>query len=283
VLISGGKDSSLLLHQLATQHPDLRIMTLLVDNGFMSPIALENAERVRAKFDVDHMIYRLKSSFVSKGFAFTLTHLDRQLGYSIVDLLDGTFTFNAARNLASQMGIPLILCGLSRTQAETVFGDDDYELPPGRELEVFEELSQTPLYEIFNEEEMDRFWERSKYPNVEPPRFIMPYVASDPAETYILNEVERLGLLEADRTRPLLTNNALIPVIAIAEINHLGYTSFEVEFSQMIRGGKSDRTYWRNLFEMAEYSAKTGHFLSDSTMATLKELGLSKQDVGLSF
>ncbi|MDX1601023.1 MAG: hypothetical protein R3191_05875, partial [Anaerolineales bacterium] len=99
--------------------------------------------------------------------------------------------------------------------------------------------------------------------------------------TEILNHVEQSGLLDANRTRPLLTNNALIPVIAIAEISTFGYTSFEVEFSKMIQEGRSERRYWRNLFEMAEYSARTGRFLSDSTLETLDALGLTKADIGL--
>jgi hypothetical protein len=48
----------------------------------------------------------------------------------------------------------------------------------------------------------------------------------------------------------------------------------------MIRAGKSNLAYWRNLFEMAEYSAKTGRLLSESTVETLKTLGLSKKDIG---
>lgn len=280
VLISGGKDSSLLLHHLHSAYPGLRMMTLLVDNGLMSPIALENAAGVRSKFDIDHLTLQLDLAFVNKGFRFTLTHLDRQERYSIVDLLDGTFTFNAARNMATHLKIPLIVCGLSKIQAKTVFGNDHYELPPGRELSAFEELANTPLDEIFDEDDLERFWDESKNQDREPPRFVMPFVSWDPTEDFILAEVERLGLLRKDRTRPLLTNNALIPIITIAEINHFGYSSFEVEFSKMIRGGKSDPAYWRNLFEMAEYSAKTGRFLSESTVETLKTLGLSKKDIG---
>ena len=45
VLFSGGKDSSFLVHRLITEYPKLRIVTMLVDNGFMSPYALDNAAR----------------------------------------------------------------------------------------------------------------------------------------------------------------------------------------------------------------------------------------------
>ena len=281
VLISGGKDSSLLLHRLRSDYPGLRLISLLVDNGFMSPIALDNAARVRSRFDVDHLTYRLNAGFVAKGFRFVLTHLERQRGYSMVDMLDGTLTFDTARTLASQMRLPLIICGLSAVQSETLFAARLQELPPGEEVRAFERLAQTPLPEIYDEDEMERFWDPANYPASEPPRFMMPMVVWDLDETHILAEVERLGLLQADRTRPLLTNNALIPLIAIAEISQFGYTSFEVEFAEMIRRGKSDRTYWRNLFEMAEYSAKTGSFLSASTLETLSALGLTKADVGL--
>jgi hypothetical protein len=113
------------------------------------------------------------------------------------------------------------------------------------------------------------------------PRFLMPFVAWDPDESHILREVARLGLIGRGRCSPLMTNNALIPVIGISEVLRHGHTCFELEFARMIREGKSERTYWLHLFEMLEYSAKTGRFVGKTVAGTLEALGLTRRDLGL--
>ena len=131
------------------------------------------------------------------------------------------------------------------------------------------------------EEEQGNFWDASRWPVNQIPRVIMPFVAWDPDEAFILNEVSRLNLIDKKKTSPLLTNNALIPIIGLAEAKRFGYTSFEVEFARMVREGKSERAHWLNLFEMLEVSAKTGLFINKGVVQTLAALGLTKKDIGL--
>ena len=78
-----------------------------------------------------------------------------------------------------------------------------------------------------------------------------------------------------------MTNNELIPVIGLIDVAKFGYSTFEPEFAQMIREGKTERRYWLNVFEMLEYSAKTGRFISSTVDQTLAKLGLTRADVGL--
>jgi hypothetical protein len=75
-----------------------------------------------------------------------------------------------------------------------------------------------------------------------------------------------------------MTNNLLIPVIAMAEAACFGYCSWEVEFARMVREGRSDRTYWRNIYEMLEIAVKTGAFVGRTVSDTLRRLGLSMND-----
>lgn len=281
VLLSGGKDSAYLLHSLASVYPELRILTVLVDNGFMSPIALENASCLRRKFNFDHITLSPRRSFVKTVFHYALTHLERQKGYSIVDLLDGTITFDSARNLAAKCGIPLVIGGVGRVQAENLFGITSFELTREQELAALKKHADIVLEEVTEDEDFHLWWDPLKWPSASRPRTIFPFMVWDPDETYILKEVERLGLIDKKRCSPLLTNNALIPVIGLAENARLGYTSFEVEFARMIREGKSKRKYWLNLFEMLEVSAKTGKFINKSVTQTLSALGLSKADIGI--
>ena len=48
---------------------------------------------------------------------------------------------------------------------------------------------------------------------------------------------------------------------ALVDVHQLGYSSFEVEFCRMIREGKADLTHWRNVFELLEYTSRTGMFV----------------------
>jgi hypothetical protein len=60
-----------------------------------------------------------------------------------------------------------------------------------------------------------------------------------------------------------------------------GYSRYEPEFSQMIREGRAEKGHWRNMFEMIEYSAKTGAFIRGTVREGLRRLDLRPQDVGL--
>lgn len=281
LLFSGGKDSCFLLHYITTMCPELRLLVVLIDNGFMSPIAMQNAKHILTHFDVDRITVQPRPGFVRKVFHHALTHLEQQRGYSIVDLLDGYITFDTAKNLAARMDIPAILCGLSKAQAENAFGLPGHEFPIDGERQALTEHAGIELRQVFDEDEMLYWWDGSLWPAERVPRFILPLCLWDPGEAYILRKVVELGLISKKHSSPLLTNNALIPVIGMAEVARFGYSSFEVEFARSIREGKSDRRYWLHLFQMLEYSAKTGRFVNRTAVQTLASLGLTKADIGL--
>ncbi len=281
LLFSGGKDSTYLLHRITQDYPGLRLCTLLVDNGFMSPIALENANRVLSKFDIPHVHFKPKPSFVHKAFRNALLQIPRQQGYSIVDLIDGYITFDSAKNFAAYHNIPLIICGLSRVQSEHIFGLTSFEFTPDDATQPLTEHASLALNELFDADEMQYWFDGSKWDTSRIPRFIVPFFAWDLDETEVIDVIDRLGLFDKRRSSPLLTNNALIPVIGMAEVAQFGYCSWEIEFARMVREGKSERRYWRNLFEMLEYSTKTGRFVNKTVDQTLAALGLSRADVGI--
>jgi hypothetical protein len=280
LLFSGGKDSSYLLHRITTSYPRLRLLTVMVDNGFMSPYALDNAERVLRRFDVAHLRLQPRPSLVRRTFRCALTHLDRQDGYSIVDEMDGHITYDSAKLLAVRMEIPLILCGISTVQAEFALGFTGSEMPPELGLRQTLERLEIPADEVLADGDMHDWWDPQQHPAERLPRVLLPLVAWDVSEEEILSEVARLGLLDERRSSPLMTNNALIPVIAMAEVARFGYCCWEVEFARMIREGRSARGYWLNLFEMMEYAARTGRFVG-SVDETLARLELSRQQVGI--
>ncbi|HTD53041.1 MAG TPA: hypothetical protein VK780_08450, partial [Thermoanaerobaculia bacterium] len=129
VLYSGGKDSTLLVHKLTTEYPRLRILCLMVDNGFASPVALANTRRVFERIDADHFVYKPRASLFRKTFRHAFTHLGRGGCYGTVDRLDGELTFDIGRNLAASLQIPLLIIGLSGEQCERILGLSNFESP----------------------------------------------------------------------------------------------------------------------------------------------------------
>ena len=196
-------------------------------------------------------------------------------------MMDGQLTFDSARNLAANLEVPLIVCGLGRTQVANIFGGMRIELSDEDERNPLAARQNLNLEEHFTTDDMRHWFDRERWPRHRLPRVLMPLVAWNPAESDIVAMVERLGLLRRGQGNPLLTNNAFIPLIAISEVANFGFNSFEIEFSRLIREGRIPQKYWQNLFEMVEYSARTGRFLSKSSLEVLERLGLSRQDVGL--
>jgi len=281
LLFSGGKDSAYMLHRITEEYPNLRLLCLLVDNGFMSPYALENAKSILGKFNVDSTTYYPRFSFVKKVFRYTLTNPARFNGYTTIDLMDGFVTFDSSKNLAAKLDIPLVLCGLSKMQVVTAFGPIGCEYPREKELKPLKEHVGINLREVFNDEEMNYWFDASKWPEEKVPRFVFPMAAWDLDEDFVLGEVERLDLISSKQLRPLMTNHELIPVIGMSEVANFGYCCWEVEFAPSVREGKSNRDYWLSLFEMVEYSSKTGRFINKSMINTLNRLDLSKKDIGI--
>ena len=85
-------------------------------------------------------------------------------------------------------------------------------------------------------------------------------------------------LLNVRSASPLSTNSILIPLMLIADMKNLGYSSFEPEFAQLIREGKADRNTWLNQFELFKWLTVNG-FLEKTFRDGLKTLDLNPEDV----
>lgn len=281
MLFSGGKDSCWLLRRLQNDFPQLRLLTLLVDNGFMSPIALENAAWAIKQFGVDFLVFKPDAGFVRKAFRLAFQQIPHQAGYSIVDAVDGQITFDTARNFAAGYGIPLVISGLGRTQVRNIFGEARIEMTEEDEQNPLVRRHGLSLAAHFSKPEMSHWFDRARWPAERVPRVISPLVAWNPPEREIVDELVAVGLLRPGSSSPLLTNNAFIPLIAVSEVARFGYNTFEVEFSSLIREGRIERDYWMNLFQMVEYSARTGRFIGPAQREALRTLDLSLSDLGL--
>lgn len=282
VFYSGGKDSTYLLHRLKIDYPNLRLLAITVDNGFMSPVAMSNIKQTIARLDVEHMILKPPSTLYKKLFAYAFTHPSKMGSAESIDVLDGELRFDIGRHLAAKLHIPLILIGLSRDQMSVYNGKPQCESDRAFEESKRTTVSNYTLTELpLSSEESKYWWDATRYDNGAIARVLFPLAAWNKDEQFLSNEVVALGLISEGKQSPLLTNHLLIPLMALTDVAQLGYASWEPEFAQMIREGKADRKYWQHLFEMVEYAAKTGRFIGASIDDLLTQLNLRRADVGL--
>ncbi|MEM1434554.1 MAG: phosphopantetheine-binding protein, partial [Pseudomonadota bacterium] len=106
MLLSGGKDSTYVLYQLAAM--DLDILTFTLDNGYISEGAKANIRRVTEHLGIDHVF--ATTEHMPEIFADSLAR------YS--NVCNGCFKtiYTLSMNLARERGIPSIVTGLARGQ-----------------------------------------------------------------------------------------------------------------------------------------------------------------------
>lgn len=284
VLFSGGKDSSYIVHRLLVEHPELRLLTYTHHNGFMSPIAIENVERVLGKLGVDNMFYRHRLDFMVQLFRYQLTHLGPDGGYGTVDYSDGELLLDGSMNLAAKLRIPLIICGYSKYQIIDGLNWDSFMMPDKRRFSDRKEIAGNALQDIFpDKNDQNIWWHASKWEKEQIPQMAFPLVAWDLAEQDIRAKVIQLGILEAGLDSPILTNSEYIPLLGVVDVHRDGYSSFEPEFSRMIREGKAKKENWQYVWEVLEYTARTGQIISGTIDETLAKLELTRQDVGIKY
>lgn len=280
VMISGGKDSTLLLHRLRTDYPKLRILTLTIDNTFMSPVALNNIQQVVKKLQVPNITYRPDPEIFNQAFSYAFTHLGDKGCAQTVDTVDGDIFISIGKNMAAKLKIPLLFIGLSFEQVDRYlhwnsFENQDYQKIPQTRVGDF------ATSDLVEEKFSSIWWNPSKVEEHHIPRVICPFYVWRMSEIEIKEKTAALGILTKKEVSPLLTNNALIPLCGLVDIAHLGYSSWEPEFSRMIREGKTDKELWQSIFELLEYSAKTGRFISSSVDEVLSRLTLTREALGV--
>lgn len=279
--VSGGKDSAYLLCKLRTEFPELRVLGVTVDTGFLSPTAVENTLYLVGQFNVDHIFFKPDPNLFITGFRYALTHLGSKGCYGNVDRFDGDLVHDIARHIAAAHKIPLILSGVSRKQVEIIFGIHQFEMPRERELVARQDTGGLLLSQMYEKQDLKHWWNPEHYDIDDIARVVFPLYAWNFSEDEIRQKVISLGLIRAGKDSPLVTNNLLLPLMGFVDVASLGYSSFEGEFADMIREGKADYTQWRNIFEMTEYSAKTGWLVRKEVLAMLEKLALAPEDVGL--
>jgi hypothetical protein len=245
VLLSGGKDSAYILYRVTSEFPKLRILSVMVDNGFSSPVALSNAEYVAKKLNVDFLMYRSEVDEFKRKLKQAFIELNGRSAYGAIDYVDGTMIFDAAKKLSGNFGIPLLISGLSWAQLEQIAGVEN----------TF--VQNQPDYNLIE---------------------VFPLAAWKTEEHAVRKFVRDKALIPKGKDSPIVTNNDLILPMCVIDILNLGYCSFEPEFAQLIREGKAERNQWRNTFELLEYGVKTGRLIKEANKA-LAKMNLSIDEI----
>jgi hypothetical protein len=254
VFYSGGKDSTLLVHKLMEEYPQLRFLSVTIDNGVMSPIAIENINQIVSRLGFDHIFYRPNDNVFQRSFKFAIEQVKGRGCSQVVDMIDGDLFHDVGFHLAAKMEIPLILSGLSKEQVADIIKIKQFTLPADRLEQKRIKSGCLSLSDFAKDSDHDNYWwSPENYKQL--PTVIYPNSVWDYTRDEIDDLIQNACGLTASRLEPLLTNNLLIPIMAVIDYRQIGYSSFEPEFSKMVRRGNVERKYWLNLFQFCEYSA----------------------------
>lgn len=244
LLLSGGKDSAYMVWRLKKDYPNLRLLCVAVNNGFMSPTAIEGANLSAEKAQCDLLwVHSYRDEFKSK-LRQAFLDLKGRGSYGIIDHTDGSLIFEIGNRIARRLEVPVIFAGLSWVQIHMISGLKD---------EFLEDLGKGLEY-------------------------VFPLAVWRTSETDIRKIVREQGLLPPEGVSPVSSNSQLIMAMAILDVLNNGYSSFEPEFAQLIREGKAKRKDWIYVFELMEFAATRG-LLKGELQSNLDKLGLKISDI----
>lgn len=263
-LFSGGKDSTYILNRLKKNYNRLRILALTVDNGFRSPVGKQNAEKICEYLDIDHLEIRPYQVF-KKLYRYGFEHLSYR-GFVCTDFWEGELFQDIGRNLAAQMEIPLLMLGYTPEQLSydylpmdfdeyQLYGRSGFEF---RDNQMFtrERFLGLRLADIFTPEEMNYWWDASKWPLERIPTMVFPLQAWGYHKMAVVEEISSsLNLILDKRSlNSMLTNDIYVGLGFYLDYRIFGTSpQFEEEFAYHVRSGKEDYRQNRNLWEAMEY------------------------------
>ncbi len=259
---SGGKDSSYTL-QLAVEKYGLRVLSFTMDNGFVSPTARENIERVVDTLGVDHITVRPSSRFykkVIKATALLPLYQEQTLrrisaGCNACISLVNTM----ALKLALEKGAPLILAGftLGQIPANAIIYRNHFKFFQESRKDSLDRLraavgSEVDEYYGVSDAVLDRV---ESYPyNVN------LLCLEEITEDEIVARVEKLGWRRPTDVDGCSSNCQLNTFNNYVHERKYGFNPYELELSHLIRKGLMTRD--EALAKIADQPLKDLHMLA---------------------
>lgn len=237
VCYSGGKDSTYTL-KLAVEKYNLKILSFTLDNGFISPVAFKNIEKVVSKLGIDHVTYRPSYKFMTGLFRMssidniynpkTLTRISANCN-SCISIVNIT-----ALKYALEKDVPFILAGftLGQIPANTIYYKNNYDF--------FRESRQGVLDKLKSKlgDDVSRYLEVSdnllkKSTNY--PFNINLLCLEDITENEIVERILPLGWEKPRDVDGCSTNCKINSFNNHVHQKRYGYNPYELELSHLIR------------------------------------------------
>jgi len=237
VCYSGGKDSTYTL-KLAVEKYNMKVLSFTLDNGFISPVAFQNIEKVVSNLGIDHYTFRPSYKFMKALYRIssleniyspkTLTRISSNCNscISIVNII--------ALKMAIEKKVPFILAGftLGQIPSNTIYYQNNYE---------FFKESRKPIMDKLKAElgdDVSRYMEipDSIIDNVkEYPHNINLLCIEDITENEIVEQILPLGWVKPGDVDGCSTNCRINAFNNHVHIQKFGYSPYELELSHLIR------------------------------------------------
>jgi hypothetical protein len=243
VCYSGGKDSTYTL-KLAVEKYGLRILSFTLDNGFISPVAFSNIEKVVSALGIDHYTYRPSYKFMKDLFKIssleniyspkTLTRISSNCN-SCISIVNIT-----ALKMAIEKDIPFILAGftLGQIPSNTIYYQNNYNFFVESRKPILDKLKNALGDGVSQQMEIaPHLLEKVK----SFPYNINLLCMEDITENEIIEKILPLGWKKPADVDGCSTNCRINVFNNYVHVKKFGYSPYELELSHLIRKGLLSR------------------------------------------
>lgn len=243
VCYSGGKDSTYTL-MLAVQKYKLKVLSFTMDNGFISPVAFQNINRVVSRLGIDHITFRPSAKFMRPLYKIsslqpiynpkTLMRISSNCN-SCISIVNIT-----ALKYAIEKKTPFILAGftLGQIPSNTIIYKNNY-----RFFQESREPSLNKLREHLGNEVDSYFCIKDALLDQidDYPFNINLLCLEDISEAEIIEKVKSIGWVPPKDVDGCSSNCQLNTFNNYVHQKKYGYNPYELELSHLIRKGMLSR------------------------------------------
>lgn len=239
---SGGKDSTFTLHLLKQEY-GLNILALTFDNGFISPLALENIRRVVEHLGIDHILMKPRFDWLRQIFMagsrteiYSAKTLER--ASTICTSCMGLVKFISLK-MALEKAIPFIAYGWSPGQAPLTAAI--FKNNPSMIREMQRSI-QEPLTKIVGHEIQRYFLTENDFERTDHfPYNVSPLAFLDYNEKVIYETIKSLGWSPPTDTDANSSNCLLNSYANIIHRQRYQFHPYAFEMAKLVREGYLDR------------------------------------------
>lgn len=249
VPLSGGVDSSAALINIVEKFK-LRPLCFHNDHGFEEELATENVRKLCSALEVDLVVWQNDFRFMKKLWRY----INEQPGHNIsACYICGNMLYLNAIEIADKFGIPLVINGYSKGQADLIYNKDKGLVMM---LEIIEVIRRTGDKEFLNDFNRKYEWfgkqkllqtreELAGEPELDKvavlPFFLFKFHKTD-KEALRQIVTKRCDWKPLNVSYPKRTTNCrMIWLNIFADIRRMGYSVYTEEYSHLIRVGEITR------------------------------------------